>query len=292
MTRLTIGVPAYKNALTLRSSVESLLSQYYGDFRLVISDDNSPDGTREVAMELARLDKRIEYIRQPKNLKYQNFGFLLRHAETEFFMWAAGDDRWYPDFVSRCIDELDANPTVVLATPRIAFEQAGVEVGFSDATYSLLDTVEANIRRYLLAPGDNSRMYGVFRTSAGQRSFPASSFHAYDWAFCAATLRFGGHAEIPEVLMARDLTPSANYQTLVRADGATPLARLFPLLEMSRWLLKEAKIPHSRGIIGAILALNLNKHIEYTDHFHQDYAKFIKPLKTFWWRYIEWRLMK
>ena len=292
MTRLTIGVPAYKNARTLRASVESLLAQSFGDFKLIISDDNSPDETQDVAMDLARLDSRIEYVRQPINLKYQNFGFLLRRAETEFFMWAAGDDHWYPDFANRCIAELDANPSIVLATPLIAFEQEGEAAGLSDATYPLVGAIDANIRRYLLAPGDNSRMYGVFRTGAGQRSFPASSFHAYDWAFCAATLRFGGHAEIPEVLMVRDLTPVANYQMLARADGATSLARLLPLLEMSRWLLKEAKIPRSAGILGTLLALNLNKHIEYTDHFHPDYAKFISPFKTFWWRYIEWRLMK
>ncbi|MBK7841734.1 MAG: hypothetical protein IPJ49_29425 [Candidatus Obscuribacter sp.] len=117
-------------------------------------------------------------------------------------------------------------------------------------------------------------MYGVFRTGgAGQRSFPASSFHAYDWAFCAATL-VSVVVQIPEVLMVR---PDASCQLSNACsvlDGATSLARLLPLLEMSRRLLKEAKIPRSAGILGTLLALNLNKHIEYTDHFHPDYAKF------------------
>lgn len=292
MTRLTIGVPAYRNALTLRTSVESLLSQTFGDFKLVISDDNSPDDTRDVAMQLAREDSRIEYIRQPKNLKYQNFGFLLRRAETEFFMWAAGDDRWHPEFAQRCIAELDARPDIVLATPRVEFEQGGVPAGLSNATFPLLDRIDTNIRRYLLAPGDNSRMYGIFRTEAGQRSFPENSFHAYDWAFCAAILRFGGHAEIPEVLMTRDLTPAANYQSLARADGRTALARCFPLYEMSHWLLAEAGIPRSNGVLGALIALNINKHIEYTDHYHPRYTRLTQPLQAFWRRYIEWRLLK
>jgi glycosyltransferase involved in cell wall biosynthesis len=292
MTRLTIGVPAYRNAGTLRTSVESLLAQTFSDFRLVISDDNSPDETREVAMQLAREDSRIEYIRQPKNLKYQNFGFLLRQATTEFFMWAAGDDYWYPEFAERCIAELDAHPDIVLATSRVQFVQAGVAAGLSNATFPLLGAVDANIRSYLRTPGDNSRMYGVFRTAAGQRSFPEDSFHAYDWAFCAAILRFGGHAEIPEVLMARDLTPSANYQGLARADGNSALTRNFPLYAMSRWLLKEARIPRSGGVLGTLAALNINKHIEYIDHFHPLYARATQPLQTVWRRYIEWRLLK
>ncbi|MBK7841733.1 MAG: hypothetical protein IPJ49_29420 [Candidatus Obscuribacter sp.] len=35
-------------------------------------------------MDLARLDSRIEYVRQPINPKYQNFGFFIAPAETEF----------------------------------------------------------------------------------------------------------------------------------------------------------------------------------------------------------------
>jgi len=292
MPRLTIGVPAYKNTRTLRTSVESLLAQSFGDFKLVISDDNSPDDTQEIAMQLAREDNRVDYVRQPKNLKYQNFGYLLRRANTEFFMWAAGDDRWLPDFARCCIGELDANPAIVLATPRVAFERADETIKLSDGTYPLLDNIEENIRRYLHSPGDNSRMYGVFRTVVGQQSFPVTSFHAYDYAFCAATLRFGGHAEIPEVLMVRDRTPPNHYDILARADGSSPLARAFPMLDMSRWLLADAKIPCTTSILRALFALNVNKHISYIEICHPRYARTIQPLKTLWRRQLEWRLLK
>lgn len=292
MIRLTIGVPAYKNADTLRTSVESLLAQSFGDFRLVISDDNSPDDTRDIALELARQDKRIEYIRQPLNLKYQNFGYLLREANTEFFMWAAGDDRWYPDFAKYCISELDRNQKSILVTPQIMFEEGGKVSNLSNATYALQGSVDANIHDYLRAPGDNSRMYGIFRTGVGQRSFPKNIFHAYDWAFCAATLRFGGHAEIPEVLMVRDRTPAADYQILARADGSSTLNRCFPLLEMTRWLISEARIPLSGGVLGTLMALNMQKHIAYMDYFHPGYGGAIAPLKYIWKRYVEWRFLK
>lgn len=290
--RLTIGVPAYKNSRTLRHSVETLLAQTYCDFRLLISDDNSPDDTQDVCLELARLDSRIEYVRQPKNLKYQNFGFLLNNSTSEYFMWAAGDDSWHPDFVKRCIDYLDENPEVVLVTPRVVFEIDGKSSDLSDGTYPLMGEFEENIRRYLAAPGDNSRMYGIFRTEAGQRSFPSYSFHGYDWAFCAATLRFGRHAEIPEVLMVRDQTPGDNYLVLAREDGETIISRLLPVFDMSHWLISEAKISLNIKIIFTLFAININKHFWYTNHFHKTYSFINKPLRILWRRYVGWRLLR
>lgn len=292
MPRLTIGVPTYNNAATLRATIESLLAQTFGDFRLVVSDDSSTDGTQDVCLDLASLDKRIEYIRQPENLKYQNFGYLLRRAATEYFMWGAGDDRWRPTFAESCVRELDASPQIVLAVSKVRFERAGKPARLAGGTYPLTGSLQENLVRYFSAPSDNSRMYGVFRTMAGQCSFPAQSFHAYDWAFSAATLRFGGHAEIPEVLMYRDETPWERYIDLARADSASAVDRLLPLRPMTAWLLREGRVPKDRRVLGALLALNVDKHIEYVGQRHPAYYKCIAPLEAIWRRRVRWRLTR
>lgn len=292
MPRLTIGVPAYNNVVTLRTTIESLLAQSFGDFRLLISDDNSKDETRAVCLDLAKSDKRIEYVRQPKNLRYQNFGYLLRQSTSELFMWGAGDDRWQSDYVEACIRELDAHPSLVLAVSKVQFEEHGIATQLSSGTYPLLGTARENLRRYFSRPDDNSRMYGVFRTMPGQRSFPANSFHAYDWAFSAATLRFGGHAEIPEILMFRDKTPTEKYTEMARADANAAIDRLFPLYQMTRWLHGEAKMPLDRHVLGALFALNVDKHFGYVSRFHPAYYRLVKPLEAVWQTRISWRLRK
>jgi len=292
MPRLTIGVPAYNNVVTLRTTIESLLAQSFGDFRLLISDDNSKDETRAVCLDLAKSDKRIEYVRQPKNLRYQNFGYLLRQSTSELFMWGAGDDRWQSDYVEACIRELDAHPSLVLAVSKVQFEEHGIATQLSSGTYPLLGTARENLRRYFSRPDDNSRMYGVFRTMPGQRSFPVNSFHAYDWAFSAATLRFGGHAEIPEILMFRDKTPTEKYTEMARADANAAIDRLFPLYQMTRWLHGEAKIPLDRHVLGALFALNVDKHFGYVSRLHPAYYRLVKPLEAVWQTRISWRLRK
>jgi glycosyltransferase involved in cell wall biosynthesis len=288
--KLTIGMPVYNNAGTIRVAVESLLAQTCGDFQIVISDDGSKDDTAAVCQVIVKLDKRVTYIRQSINLRYQNFGQLLREARTPYFMWAAGDDQWAPPFVDACIRELEQHPSIVLAAPRIQFEVQGRPSKLSHGTYSLLGTEQENLARYLSRPDDNSRMYGIFRTEGTRAAFPAPAFHGYDWAFSAATLRFGGHLEIPEVLMVRDETPTFKYVESVRVDARTRLTRQFPLLPLTRWLLGEWKIPKTARILSALTALNVDAHLAYAQRFHSVYFKTLTPFTAVWQRQLNWRM--
>lgn len=278
MPSLTIGVPAYNNARTLAQAVNSLLAQDHADLRVLISDDGSRDDTEAVGRALAAADSRVRYHRQPVNLRYANFGWLLDQTDTEFFMWAAGDDRWLPGFVSACLGELRAHPGLAGAVSRVAFEREGRPIGLASGTAALTGTPAANLRRFFAAPGDNSRMYGVFRTAIARRAFPPRTFHAWDWGFSSATLCEGGHAEIPAVLMVRDKTPSARYVEMVREDAGSRLDRLLPVGAMSRWLLSLPGFPREPSVRSALLALNLEKHLEYSARFHPGWARLARPV--------------
>jgi len=270
--RLTIGVPAWNNARTIERALASLLAQDLGDLAIVVSDDGSRDDTAAICTAIAGRDARVRVVRQPRNLRYGNFGWLLAQARSDYFMWAAGDDRWHPGFAAACVAELDAHPGLVAAVPRVAFERDGRALGLARGTFALTGTPAANLAAFLAEPADNSRMYGVFRTHAALRSFPDASFHAWDWGFSAATLRFGGHAELPEVLMVRDKTPSERYVAMVRDDATTTIERLLPVLAMSRWLLRQPSIPRTPAVLQALVALNLEKHLQYARRFHPGWA--------------------
>lgn len=288
--RLTIGVPVYRNATTLNRSVTSLLSQTYGDFNLVLSVDNSPDESLCICHEIARSDSRVKVVNQPQNLKYQNFGYLLRQASTDYFMWAAADDWWKPDYVKTCVDLLEGNTEAVLAVTKVMFTVGGVDEELSSGTYALTQSHSQNVARFLTNPFDNSRMYGVFRASAGKASFPAESFHAFDWAFSAALLRFGWHLEADEILLYRDHTDWSSYQRLVISDARTGLDKWVPLLEMSKWLLHESRIPATREVRAALLALNVDRHFSFASECMPRYWSLTQPLERVWRQYLRWRL--
>src|SRR5271154_2227206 len=108
---LTIGFPVSNGAALLGRALESLLAQTHRDFILHISDNASNDGTAELCQQFAARDKRIIYVRQPRNIgAVRNFRFLLQQAKTPFFMWAAHDDWWDPKFVAENLSAVIKDP--------------------------------------------------------------------------------------------------------------------------------------------------------------------------------------
>lgn len=122
---VSIGMPIYNSEKYLRNALDSLLSQTFADFELIISDNASIDSTEAICREYAARDSRIKYIRQRENQgAYANFKFVLDEARGEYFMWAAGDDRRSPDFVEVNFNFLSEHPDYVASTSPNCFEGA------------------------------------------------------------------------------------------------------------------------------------------------------------------------
>jgi glycosyltransferase involved in cell wall biosynthesis len=66
--QITVGMPVYNERKYITETLDSLLSQTYENFEVVISDNNSQDGTYEILQQYAKKDKRIKLFRQPKNI--------------------------------------------------------------------------------------------------------------------------------------------------------------------------------------------------------------------------------
>jgi len=288
--KITIGIPAYRNEKTIRATIESVLAQSYGDLKVVISDDSSPDRTAEVCRLIAGVDRRVTFIQQPNNLNYGNFRYLVNLADTEYFMWLAGDDTIAPDYVKENLKILEAREDVVLSVSRCIFVKDGEEIKASTGTYPLMGSTMENVVRYLANPSDNTRMYGIFRATIARKSFPVGDFHAYDWALSARSLLFGKHYEVPEVMFWRDHTPSLNYVQLAQRDGKGRLLKAFPLAPMSYDLVRDPAFPKGREIILSLASLNLEHHLRYCEHYHPQYARVLAPLKRFWDRRVGWRV--
>src|SRR3954453_24106144 len=123
MTMLSIGMPVYNASKHLGGALDALLAQNFGDFHLLISDNASTDDTEAICHRYAAADPRVRYHRNSKNIgAAANFNKVFTESERcRYFMWAAHDDRWPPDYVGRCVAALENRSQAVLCTTEIEF---------------------------------------------------------------------------------------------------------------------------------------------------------------------------
>jgi glycosyltransferase involved in cell wall biosynthesis len=109
-------MPVFNDKKFLSQALESLISQTYTNFELIISDDFSTDGSEMICREYANKDTRIRYIRQVSNIGIsKNMMFLLKEAKGDYFMWAANDDIWDKTFIEKLLMKLEYNKKAVVA---------------------------------------------------------------------------------------------------------------------------------------------------------------------------------
>ena len=107
---IDILMATYNGTEFVSKQIESILSQTYKDFRLIISDDCSKDYTTDIIREFAKKDKRITFYRQEANIGVvRNFEFLLRQVTSEYFMFADQDDIWKENKIEKSIETLIEN---------------------------------------------------------------------------------------------------------------------------------------------------------------------------------------
>ena len=113
--KVSFVIPCYKLAHLLPECIESILSQTYGNFEILIMDDCSPDNTPEVAQSFA--DPRVIHVRNEPNLGHlRNYNKGIEMARGEYIWLISADDRLRRnDALERYVSAMDANPTAGFA---------------------------------------------------------------------------------------------------------------------------------------------------------------------------------
>jgi glycosyltransferase involved in cell wall biosynthesis len=167
--KISVGIPAYNSAAHIGLTIEGLLSQTYGDFELIVSDNASTDATRDIVGEYMRKDPRIRYERHSVNVGANpNYSYLVHRANGEFFKWSSSSDWCAPTFLESCLSELTANPDSVLAVPRTClFQDSPKSAEAYDHDISLLDdSPSARLRALNETIRLNNAVNGLIRASA------------------------------------------------------------------------------------------------------------------------------
>ena len=209
---LTIGMPVFNGADYIGSAVGSILSQSFADFELIISDNASTDDTQAIAASLAARDPRVRYRRNAENLGISaNFNLLVPMARGRYFKWATADDLLRPGYLARCLEALDADPTVVLAYTQTDFIDAdGNRLDLVDPGWQLMtDDRSERLRFAITADHFVNAVLGVMVTSSLRGTRLSANYPGGDYRLMAELSLLGKFIEVPEPLYVRRIHPSS-----------------------------------------------------------------------------------
>ncbi len=186
---VTIGMPVYNGAKSIKKALDSLLNQTFTNFELIISDNASTDKTEEICKTYAAKDVRIKYIRQLENIGYvANFKYLLMDVQGDYFMWAAADDIRSLDYLELNYSFLERNLNYVASGSPNGFENWPNDkklVNFSIEEDEAFDRVVIFFKNCFQSHG---LFYCLFRTKTItdckilDKIFPVFAYLGNDWA--------------------------------------------------------------------------------------------------------------
>lgn len=126
--RITVIMGIYNCANTLIEALESLESQTYKQFKVILCDDGSKDDTLAVAKKWAESHPNYIVIQNERNMGLNaTLNHCLKYADTEFIARMDGDDRSLPHRFEQEVTFLDEHPEyAIVSGPMLYFDEQGV----------------------------------------------------------------------------------------------------------------------------------------------------------------------
>ncbi|GIP39960.1 hypothetical protein J31TS4_32400 [Paenibacillus sp. J31TS4] len=115
--KIDILLATYNGSKYIVELIESILSQSYANYKLIICDDASTDGTYDLLTRYAIQDDRIELHKNNVNLGVvRNFEKLMKLSDAKYFMLCDQDDVWHKDKVLKSLEQIVATNSLLVYT--------------------------------------------------------------------------------------------------------------------------------------------------------------------------------
>ncbi|UTC76304.1 glycosyltransferase family 2 protein [Treponema sp. OMZ 792] len=149
--KYSIIIPVNNVINYLPATIESIISQNYTDYELIISDDNSTDGTAEYIDSLNHPNIKVLHTISRLTMA-AHFDWAQTHASGQWQMFVGGDDGLQPYFfqLADMLTEIAAKKNIrTIASRRAYFFWNGCQSDYGDVavSYSVTKSIELNLQK-------------------------------------------------------------------------------------------------------------------------------------------------
>lgn len=143
MSLVSVVMPCFNCSDSIIDSVNSVLSQTFDNFEVIIVDDASTDGSVELLEELF-FDSRLKIYRLPENSgvgNARNFG--ISKAKSRYIAFLDSDDLWSPTKLEEHLDFMVNNESVFSCT-NYSFKSGSKIIEIDSAVIFYKDLLKSN----------------------------------------------------------------------------------------------------------------------------------------------------
>jgi glycosyltransferase involved in cell wall biosynthesis len=196
--RVSVIIPTHNRIRSLESAVNSVLSQTFQDFELIIVDDASSDDTNNYLQKLAVADARITFISNTEpqgGSQSRNLGIYSSHGEWLAFL--DDDDVWLPEKLEKQLNALAAVPESVACSTdyRVNFPLMIKKIVNTPSAVTMQTLLKANVlggASVCICRADLLKSIG---------GFDGKLKSAQDWDVWVRLREIGVIISVPEVLV-------------------------------------------------------------------------------------------
>ena len=105
---VSVIIPCFNVAPFISETIESVITQTFNDYEIIVVNDGSPDAT-ELQHALAPYRENITYLEQENRGVSAARNLGIRASRGEFLAFLDGDDVWLPDFLKHQLEFIRSN---------------------------------------------------------------------------------------------------------------------------------------------------------------------------------------
>jgi glycosyltransferase involved in cell wall biosynthesis len=118
-------IPTYNRALSLKKAIESVFSQIFQDFELVVIDDGSGDNTSSIVSSYN--SHKIKYVMQENKGPASARNLGIKTAQQEYITFLDSDDWWDKEKLAIQLEGMQKNPQYLIShTQEIWYKNGNV----------------------------------------------------------------------------------------------------------------------------------------------------------------------
>ena len=126
MVAVNVIIPTFNRENKVGRAISSVLNQTFKDFKIIVVDDGSTDGTKDV---VSRFGWRVTYLALSSNLGVsaaRNTG--IKKSKAPFIAFLDSDDYWLPEKLAVQTDFFETNPNAMVCQTQEIWIRKGRQV--------------------------------------------------------------------------------------------------------------------------------------------------------------------